>query len=83
MDSRASDEMPGTLIGKWLIVFGVVMITLGALFYFNLLPGKLGQLPGDINVKRNGISVHILIMTSIVLSVILTLILNIFLRLRH
>jgi hypothetical protein len=75
--------MPGPIIGKWLIIFGVILAAVGALFYFGLLPGKLGQMPGDINVKRDGYSIHILIGTGIILSIIITLLLNIILRIRH
>ena len=75
--------MVGTEIGKFLLIFGAIIIAAGALFYFGLLPGKLGQLPGDINVKRNGFSVHFLIGTSIILSIVLTLILNLIFRMRQ
>ncbi len=75
--------MPATFIGKWLIIFGATVILIGALFWMGILPGKLGHLPGDINVKRDGFSVHVWIGTSIVLSILLTLILNLIFRMRH
>jgi hypothetical protein len=75
--------MPGPIIGKWLMLFGCVVITLGALFYFGLLPGKLGQLPGDINIRREGYSVHIPIVTLLIISIVLTIILNLIFRIRR
>ena len=75
--------MPGPLIGKWMIVFGAVVIAIGTLFYFGLLPGKLGQLPGDINVRREGYGIHIPIITCIIVSIVLTIVINLLLRIKR
>ena len=40
----------------------------------------LGRLPGDLEWKRKGVSIHFPIVTSLVLSVVLTVLLNLFLR---
>jgi hypothetical protein len=75
--------MPGTLIGKWLMIFGAVVIFTGILFYYGILPGKLGHLPGDINMRREGYSVHIPIITFLVISIVLTIILNLLFRIKR
>ncbi len=62
-------------IGRILIVSGIVLIVVGVLFVAGgRLPFSLGNLPGDINVKRENFSFHFPIVTSILLSVVLTLI---------
>jgi len=61
-------------IGKILVIFGIALIVIGALF---VLGGKLGlgHLPGDIVIKRKDFTLFFPIMTSILLSIGLTLIL--------
>jgi hypothetical protein len=75
--------MTSMIIGKWLIIFGAVMIVTGILFYMGLLPGKLGHLPGDINVRRDGYSVHFPIVTMIIISIVLTVVLNLLIRIKR
>jgi hypothetical protein len=61
-------------IGKFLIIFGIVVIAIGGLL---LLSGKipwLGKLPGDIMIQRKNFTFYFPIATSIILSVILTFI---------
>jgi hypothetical protein len=61
-------------IGKFLIIFGIVVIAVGGLL---LLSGKiswLGKLPGDIIIQRKNFTFYFPIATSIILSVILTFI---------
>jgi hypothetical protein len=61
-------------IGKFLIIFGIVVIAIGGLL---LLSGKipwLGKLPGDIIIQRKNFTFYFPIATSIILSVILTFI---------
>jgi hypothetical protein len=61
-------------IGKFLIIFGIVVIATGGLL---LLSGKvswLGKLPGDIIIHRKNFTFYFPIATSIILSVILTFI---------
>jgi hypothetical protein len=59
-------------IGKFLIIFGIVIIAIGGLL---LLSGKipwLGKLPGDIIIQRKNFTFYFPIVTSILLSIILT-----------
>lgn len=72
--------MPFGSLGRFLIVVGVVIFVIGLLL---LLGGRipyLGKLPGDLNFRGNGHSVHIPIVTSILLSIIITFILNLIFR---
>ena len=62
------------VIGKYLIVFGLVMIVAGSVF---LLAGKLpwiGRLPGDILITRENFTLYFPITTCILASIILSLI---------
>ena len=65
-------------IGKWLIIFGVILVILGAAF---ILAGKipwLGKLPGDIYIQRRNFTFFFPLTTSILLSVLLSLLLSLF-----
>jgi hypothetical protein len=67
-------------IGKWLIIFGVTLVILGAAF---ILAGKipwLGKLPGDIYIQRRNFTFFFPLTTSILLSVVLSLLLSLFFR---
>lgn len=64
--------MEGT--GKTLLVIGLVIAAAGALL---LLIGRipfLGRLPGDITVERPGLTIHLLLGTSLLISVVVSLI---------
>jgi hypothetical protein len=64
-------------IGKSLIFFGIVLIVIGSLF---VLFGKVpwfGRLPGDIIIKREGLTVYFPVVTMILLSILLTILFNI------
>jgi len=63
--------------GKILIGFGIFSTLLGILFYFApQIPflRSLGQLPGDIAVKRDNFQFYFPLGTSLLLSVLLSLI---------
>jgi len=60
-------------IGKFLIIFGIIIIAIGSVL---LLSGKIpfpGRLPGDIMVQKKNFTFYFPLATSIVLSLILTL----------
>jgi len=60
-----------------LIFFGIVLIVIGSLF---VLFGKVpwfGRLPGDIIIKREGLTVYFPVVTMILLSILLTILFNI------
>ncbi|MDX1763727.1 MAG: DUF2905 domain-containing protein [bacterium] len=67
-------------LGKFLILFGILLIVVGGLF---LLSGKipwLGRLPGDVVVERKNFTVYLPVTTSIIVSIVLTLLFYFFSR---
>jgi hypothetical protein len=69
-------------IGRYLIVLGVAIIAIGALLILvGRFPGlRIGRLPGDIYIERDGWRFYFPLMTSILLSIILSFILWLFSR---
>jgi len=67
-------------IGKIIIIAGVIMVVLGLILAFGSHISFLGKLPGDILIKKNGISFYFPVVTFLLLSVILTLVINFILR---
>jgi len=67
-------------IGKIIIIAGVIMVVLGLILAFGSHMPFLGKLPGDILIRKNGISFYFPVVTFLLLSVILTLIINFILR---
>ncbi len=68
------------LIGKYLIITGLVLVVIGEIF---LLAGRvpwLGRLPGDIIVKRGNFTFYFPITTCILASIILSIIFYIWSR---
>ncbi len=64
-------------LGRALIMFGIVLIAIGALFVvFGRLPW-FGRLPGDIIIKGENYTFYFPVVTMILLSIVLTLILNV------
>ena len=61
-------------LGKYLIVFGAIILIAGVVLTFFPKLNFFGRLPGDIIVKKENFSFYFPIVTSIVLSVLLTLI---------
>jgi len=61
-------------IGKWLIITGVIITSLGGLF---VLLGRVGlfKLPGDLQFGSKSGRIYIPVVSCIIISVILTLIL--------
>jgi hypothetical protein len=64
----------GVHMGRWLIIFGVILIVAGLLWPLLQKIG-LGRLPGDIVVERENFRLYFPIATSLIISVILTAIL--------
>lgn len=64
-------------MAKWFIVLGVILLLVGAALQFApWLFSWFGRLPGDINIKRESVSVFIPITSMILVSLVLTLLLN-------
>jgi hypothetical protein len=64
-------------IGRSLILFGIILIVTGSIL---VLFGKVpwfGRLPGDIMIKKEGMTVNFPVMTMLLLSLLLTVIFNV------
>ena len=71
----------GTL-GKWIVVFGLILVVLGGLIWAGGRLGlPLGRLPGDVSLQRGNVSLYVPCATSIILSLLLTIGLNVIVRL--
>jgi len=67
-------------LGKMLVVLGIILTVLGvALWGLGGLP-MVGQLPGDIYIRRGSFTFYFPLTTCIVLSIIITLVLMLFRR---
>ncbi len=72
--------MDAQQIGRTLMVFGGLLLAVGAFLYFGgrILP--LGQLPGDFHFSGDNFSVHFPLMTCVIISIVLSVLLNVFFR---
>ena len=72
--------MPLGSLGKTLLVLGAAIAALGGLLVLaDRFPGlRIGRLPGDISVERDGLRLYFPLATSIVISVVLSLLLWLF-----
>ncbi len=70
------DRSRGWLMGKSLMIAGVVLFFAGLVVMYGDRIPFLGKLPGDIHVKGKGYSIYFPIVTCVVISVIATLILT-------
>ena len=64
-----------TEAGKLLIVFGLLIASIGLLLLFVGRTSWLGRLPGDIYIQRGNWTFYFPLATSLILSVVLTLVL--------
>ncbi|MFA4903708.1 MAG: DUF2905 domain-containing protein [Desulfobaccales bacterium] len=67
-------------LGRILIVIGVLLVMVGAVFLLAPKLPWLGHLPGDISYKRGNFSFYFPLGTCILISVVLTLIMYLFRR---
>lgn len=64
-------------MAKWLIILGAAIILIGAALQFApWLFSWFGKLPGDINIKKESITIFIPVTSMILISLVLTLLLN-------
>ena len=67
-------------IAKFFILLGVLFFSIGLLLWiFGKFLPFLGHLPGDIEIRRDNISIYIPLGSSILLSILLTVLLNLIL----
>ncbi len=64
--------------GKFLILFGTVVMVVGVILLISPKIPWLGRLPGDILIRRKNFNFYFPLATSIILSVILTVLINLF-----
>ena len=68
------------MIGKWILIFGIFLVVVGAVIWLvEILGLPLGRLPGDIRMRDEGWSFSFPIVTCIVVSIVLTVLLNLLL----
>jgi hypothetical protein len=72
--------MPLSGLGKILIIFGVILVGIGAILILADKIPWLGKLPGDIYIKRERFIFYFPIVTCIIISIILTLLFSLFRR---
>jgi hypothetical protein len=70
------------LLGRMLLALGILLALLGlSLILADRFPGmRIGRLPGDLRVERDGVRFYFPLATSILLSLVLTLIFWLFSR---
>jgi len=67
-------------IGRTMMIFGALLLAVGAFFYFGGRLFPLGQLPGDFHFGGENWSVHFPLATCAIISIVLSLLLNLFFR---
>jgi hypothetical protein len=67
-------------IGKFLVIAGLFLALMGALFWTGFGKGWFGHLPGDIRYTKGDFHFYFPIVTYLIISVLLTLILWLFRR---
>lgn len=68
------------VIGRWLVILGVVIAVVGGLIWFLSRFFNLAELPGTLRVEGAGITCIFPLLASIVLSIVLTVVLNLVVR---
>lgn len=64
-------------LGRWLIVLGGLLALAGVLLVVAGKVPPLGHLPGDIVLRRDGLTIFIPLATMLLVSLALTLLLNV------
>ena len=60
--------------GKMLVIAGIALTVIGALFMFSKNIPWLGKLPGDIYIQKKNFSLYFPLATSLVISIVLSLV---------
>jgi len=78
MNKEVDESMPFDLssLGKVLLLFAVVLGVVGLLLIIMGNVPFLGKLPGDLVIRRGGVTFFFPIVTCILLSVVLTVLIN-------
>ncbi|HET8646512.1 MAG TPA: DUF2905 domain-containing protein [Vicinamibacteria bacterium] len=62
-------------VGRMLLVLGLVIAAVGAVMMLSGRVPWLGRLPGDLSWRKGNVTVHVPVMTSILVSILLTVLL--------
>lgn len=64
-------------LGKWLVILGAAIMALGALVWLfqTVLGIRLGRLPGDIVIEREGFAFYFPVVTMLLVSAVATFLL--------
>lgn len=62
------------MIGRYLIIIGIIIVIIGVIFMMAPRIPFLGRLPGDIYYKKDNFTFYFPLTTSIIVSIILSLI---------
>ncbi|MEK6758311.1 MAG: DUF2905 domain-containing protein [Deltaproteobacteria bacterium] len=68
------------MLGKALIVIGIVIVIVGIIVTFGPKIPYIGRLPGDILIKRENFTLYFPLATSVIVSIILSVIFYFFTR---
>ncbi len=67
-------------LARFLILFGLISVLLGATILLAPRIPYIGRLPGDLLIHRPGTTIYVPLATSLVVSLVLTFLLNLFWR---
>lgn len=68
-------------MGRWLMIAGILLLVVGAIWQFApWLLNWFGRLPGDIRIESERVKIFLPITSMIIVSVLLTLLLNLLKR---
>jgi Zn-dependent protease with chaperone function len=70
------------LIGRILLITGVILILAGAIFILLNRLSLFGTLPGDLFITKKNVTIILPLATSLFISIVVTIILNLVLRAR-
>ncbi|NRB10949.1 MAG: DUF2905 domain-containing protein [Rickettsiaceae bacterium] len=59
---------------KLLIILGIVLLILGVMWPFLTEYLKLGRLPGDIIIKKDGVTFYFPLLTCLIISIVVSLV---------
>lgn len=59
---------------KTIIIIGIILVIIGIIWPFLVNTLNLGKLPGDILIKKEGITIYFPIITCLILSIVISFI---------
>ena len=65
-------------LGRLLVIFGLLLVVIGAIFIFAPKIPWIGRLPGDIVIRRGNFTFYFPVVTCIILSILLSILARFF-----